>query len=103
MYKITRVYTLPDNADVTHFSESATFREWFEENWAGGGRHIRTDSYISDDGKTMTKEVYFADKDSFVSFTQQPEVVAATKERNDYNTRNNISHSVTFEEVADEE
>jgi hypothetical protein len=102
-YRITRVYTLPENADVTHYTEPADYREWFEENWAGGGRHIRTETSISDDGRTLTRDVFFCDKESFLEFTQDPRVAAVTAERNRYNASNNIAHSITHTDVEDEE
>jgi hypothetical protein len=102
-YKITRVYTLPENADVTHYSEPAEYREWFEENWAGGGRHIRTETSISEDGRTLTKNVFFVDNAAFLAFSQEPKVVEVTAARNLYNASNNIAHSAAHSIVEDEE
>ena len=102
-YKVTRTYTLPENADVTHYSEPAAYREWFEENWAGGGRHIRTETGISEDGRTLTKHVFFCDNAAFLEFCHEPEVVAVTADRLAYFATNNIAHNAIHSIVEDEE
>jgi hypothetical protein len=102
-YKITRTYTLPENSDVTHYSEPAEYRSWFEENWAGGGRHIRTETSISEDGRTLTKHVFFCDNAAFLEFCHEPEVVAVTTARNAYHATNSIAQTAVHSIVEDEE
>ena len=102
-FKAIRTYTLPENSNVTFYQESVEFRTWFEENWAGGGRHISSETSVSDDGRTMTKVVTFADHQSFLDYASKPEVRAATEARNAYNARHLICNVTSYELVPDEE
>jgi len=102
-FKAIRTYTLPENSAVTFYQESIEFRTWFEENWAGGGKHISTETSISDDGRSLTKIVTFVDHESFLEYAASPEVRTATETRNAYNARYMISNVTAYELVDDEE
>lgn len=102
-FKAIRTYTLPENSNVTFYQESVEFRTWFEENWAGGGKHISTETSISDDGKSLTKTVTFVDQQSFLEYASSPEVRTATELRNFYNATNMICNTTAYQVVEDDE
>ena len=101
-FKVTRTYTLPENSEVGFFQQSVAYREWFEENWAGGGQHFSSETTISDDGRTMTKTSIFVSEEAFKKFAVEEQVRERAKERRRYNTANNITDTVTYEELDEE-
>ena len=95
-YKIIRTFTLPEGSTAAHYQEQVEFREWFEQVWAGGGKHIITETTLSEDGRIMTKTYLFATKEDYTEFRQDPKVIAANADRLEYNHSNDIDYTASF-------
>ena len=97
MYRMTRVYTLPDGSNVPFYTHQEKHCSKFTTKYVDD--RLFAERFLSEDGRTFTITHIWVSKEAYDRYRADPETRAEQERARAYNEKNGITVTVTTEEL----